>query len=361
MDKSMIDLVPSVAQRYARGWHCLGLAADYADGKAHRLNIFGTRLVAYQGEDGALHILDGYCPHMGADLSDGCIEGNALRCPFHDWRWGADGVCDDIPYAKRIPPRARIKSWPVLEQNKLLFVWHDPEGGAPDAQVEIPRIDACFSGEWTDWMMRKMVINTNCRELVDNLADFAHFGPVHGSPASYFCNTFDGHIGYQMFRGEDSELLGQGLVADSAYFGPAYHITRMRAETAGQTVDTILLNCHVPIDQNSFELRYAIKVRRVPGLSEAENQAIAEGYAEQAHKSFFQDVAIWHNKTRVDKPVLCDGDGPVYQLREWYEQFYTDVAALPAAQRKVFERDREGSWRALDSVPELARSQLHLI
>ena len=32
--------------RYARGWHCLGLAAQYRDGKAHRLDVFGTRLVA---------------------------------------------------------------------------------------------------------------------------------------------------------------------------------------------------------------------------------------------------------------------------------------------------------------------------
>ena len=38
---------------------------------------------------------------------------------------------------------------------------------------------------------------------------------------------------------------------------------RMRAEAGGQVVDSILLNCHVPIDQNSFELRYAIKVRKL--------------------------------------------------------------------------------------------------
>jgi 3-ketosteroid 9alpha-monooxygenase subunit A len=50
---------------------------------------------------------------------------------------------------------------------------------------------------------------------------------------------------------------------------------------------------------------------------------------QQAQEAFYEDVAIWHSKTRVDNPLLCDGDGPVYQLRRWYEQFYTDVAALP--------------------------------
>src|SRR5437868_8159587 len=82
-----------IPDRYARGWHCLGLARDYKDGKPHTLSIFGTRLIAFQGEDKRVHVLDGYCPHMGADLSKGCIEGNAVVCPFHHWKWGSDGMC----------------------------------------------------------------------------------------------------------------------------------------------------------------------------------------------------------------------------------------------------------------------------
>ncbi len=41
---------------------------------------------------------------------------------------------------------------------------------------------------------------------------------------------------------------------------------------------------------------------------------------------FEQDVEIWRNKTRIDNPLLVEEDGPVYQLRRWYEQFYVDVA-----------------------------------
>ncbi|MDN0073895.1 Rieske 2Fe-2S domain-containing protein [Crenobacter sp. SG2303] len=348
--------------RYARGWHCLGLAAGYRDGKPHSLNVFGTRLVAFAGEDQQVHILDAWCPHMGADLGLGEIRGNSVVCRFHGWSWGADGSCNDIPCAKRIPPKAKTKAWLTCEQNQLLFVWHDPEGAPPPADVSIPRINACFSDEWTGWTIRSMVIHNNCRELVDNLADVAHFGPVHGSPASYFCNTFVGHIGYQMFRGSESELLGSALIADSAYFGPAYHITRMVAEVDGKPVHSILLNCHVPIDQGSFELRYGVMVKKIPGLSDEENDAIAKAYVEQAHKSFFQDVEIWHNKIRIDNPILADSDGPIYQLRDWYRQFYTDVKGLPddLHQEKVFER-HDGTWRALSEVPEAARSQLHTI
>lgn len=56
------------------------------------------------------HVLDAYCPHMGADLSKGCVRSNSIVCPFHAWVWGRDGQCEDIPYAKRIPAKAKIKA-----------------------------------------------------------------------------------------------------------------------------------------------------------------------------------------------------------------------------------------------------------
>lgn len=353
----------SLPQRYARGWHCLGLAEGFRDGKPHALDIFGTHLVAFQGEDGQVHILDGYCPHMGADLSRGCIKGNAVTCPFHGWQWGRDGVCAHIPYAKRIPPKARIKSWRTLEQNRLLFVWHDAEDRPPAADEEIPRIEACFSDEWSDWQLVKWDIDTNCRELVDNLADMAHFAPVHGIPADYFSNSFRGHVAHQMMHGTNPQLTTatSRTTADSAYFGPAYHITLMRSELDGREHLAILLNCHVPIDQNRFELRFGVIVKRDPELSDDENAARAQAYTESAKASFFQDVEIWHTKTRVENPLLCEGDGPINQLRAWYRQFYVDRAELPADLKveKHFEfRAEIGKWQQLGTQPTDAVSRL---
>src|SRR5699024_11564347 len=34
--------------RFARGWHCLGLAEDFDDGKPHMVKIFGTSLVVFR-------------------------------------------------------------------------------------------------------------------------------------------------------------------------------------------------------------------------------------------------------------------------------------------------------------------------
>ncbi len=226
-------------QRFARGWHCLGLSSEYADGKPHSLNIFGTRLVVFKGGSGKINILNAYCPHMGADLALGTVKGDSLVCRFHAWSWGGDGVCNHIPYAKRIPPKARTQTWTACEQNKMLFVWNDPEGGGPTPEVAIPRIEQVFKPEeWSDWSLVKWTIKTNCRELIDNIADMAHFVSVHGSTnVVYFANIFDAHKATQIMVGANDRLGGGDfLTTIASYFGPAYQITHMFGKMGGYPV-----------------------------------------------------------------------------------------------------------------------------
>ena len=52
---------------------------------------------------------------------------------------------------------------------------------------------------------------------------------------------------------------------------------------------------------------------------------------------FLQDVEIWKHKTRIDNPLLVEEDGPVYQLRRWYEQFYVDKAEVTDEMTQRFE------------------------
>lgn len=343
--------------RYARGWHCLGLASEYKDGKPHSLNIFGTRLVVFQGESGKLNVLDAWCPHMGADLGLGEVKGDSVVCRFHGWKWGADGVCNHIPYAKRIPPKAKIKSWPTCEENKMLFVWNDPEGNGPTPDVAIPRIEQVFKPEeWSDWSLVKWTIKNNCRELIDNIADMAHFVSVHGSDnVVYFADVFEGHKATQIMVGANSRLGGaeEYLTTIATYYGPAYQITHMFGAMGGYPVESILLNSHTPIDQNSFELRFGVLVKKFPGMTQEACDQMVKTYVDLTNKAFGEDVQIWHNKVRIDNPLLCEGDGPIYQNREWYEQFYTDAAKLSpeVKQKRVVEIDQ-----GLKKKPPLAHA-----
>ena len=68
----------TLPDRFARGWHCLGPVSDYLDGKPHGVEIFGTMLVVFADSHGDIKILDGYCRHMGGNLSQGTIKGDEV-------------------------------------------------------------------------------------------------------------------------------------------------------------------------------------------------------------------------------------------------------------------------------------------
>ncbi|OCB50308.1 3-ketosteroid-9-alpha-hydroxylase [Mycobacterium vulneris] len=341
--------------RFARGWHCLGLTRDFGDGKPHGINVFGQNLVVFRGGDGRMNVLDGYCRHMGGDLSQGQVKGDEIACPFHDWRWGGDGRCKNVPYAKRTPRLARTATWTTLEQDGMLFVWNDPEGNPPPAGVTIPRIEGATSDQWTDWHWYTTVVNANCRELVDNVVDMAHFFYVHGSLPTYFKNIFEGHIATQYMNANTradrrdvggSTMLGTTSVA--SYYGPAFMIDDLTYHYPDGDHHSVLINCHYPIDANSFVLQYGIIVKKPEGVSGelALQSAIALG--DWVKIGFEQDVVIWKTKARIDNPLLCEEDGPVYQLRRWYEQFYVDAADVAAdmVDRFEYEIDTTGAQHA---------------
>jgi 3-ketosteroid 9alpha-monooxygenase subunit A len=347
-DVRMIE-AEAAPTRFARGWHCLGLERDFADGKPHQVHAFGQKLVVFAGQEGTVNVLDAYCRHMGGDLSQGTVKGNEVACPFHDWRWGGDGRCKSIPYARRVPLRARTAAWPTLVQDGLLFVWNDPEGNPPPEDVTIPRIEGYGDPEYTDWVWYSTTIEgANCREIVDNIVDMAHFFYVHFSFPTYFKNVFEGHTATQFMKGVGREdirpqreksgaavTLGNSSVA--SYHGPSFMIDDLVYHYEDGDVPSVLINCHYPIDSNSFVLQYGVIVKKRPGVTDAEAEAMARKQGNFIRLGFEQDVKIWKSKARIDNPLLCEEDGPVYQLRRWYQQFYVDICDVTPDMTDRFE------------------------
>lgn len=335
-----------VETRFARGWHCLGLAKKFRDGKPHSIKAFGGKLVVFADQDGEIHVLDAYCRHMGGDLSQGTIKGNEVACPFHDWRWGGDGRCKQIPYARRVPLRARTSAWPTLVQDGMLFVWNDPEGKPPIEAQKPPRIEGAEAEGWTDWVWYETLVHTNVREVIDNNVDMAHFFYIHKSFPTYFKNVFEGHVAAQHMNGvarEDVRNGGEGSPqmrgnsSVAAYYGPSFMIDDLTYHFDDMDMKTTLINCHYPIDNNSFMLQYGIVVQIPEHLDYDAALEIAHTQGKHVKAGFEEDVEIWKNKTRIDNPLLCEEDGPVYQLRRWYQQFYVDVDDIDPEMTNRFE------------------------
>ena len=179
-------------QEYPRGWFMIAAAEEIAADPVP-LRFFGREFVGYRGESGKVYLTDAYCPHMRVHLArnttsyvvkDGIrIEGESIRCPAHGWRFGPDGKCDDIPYSTHgIPKAACIKTFPVVERAGCVWLWHDPEGGEPE--FDLPLFEEWDMEEqgWVRWRLDPLgTLPVHPQEILDNMADVAHFIPVHGS------------------------------------------------------------------------------------------------------------------------------------------------------------------------------------
>lgn len=333
--------LPNGEIRYPRGWFVIGTTQDFPPGQPVRMKYFEQELVGYRGlDDQAVHVLDGYCPHLGAHLAvGGVVEGNTIRCPFHHWQFDSQGQCIDIPYAKKIPPRACTRRWHTHESHGWVFLWHDPQRNPP--LYEIPRLEEVGQPEWSDWISRRLEIKTHPREIIENVADKAHFVFVHGfKEVLEFSNEYEGHLATQHMQGLSD--FGSTNQTRATYYGPAYQITWMKG-----MFESRLVNANTPIDANTVHLWFGVMLKREPitpetkimlelmlakhevevgaEISDEHLEAVQLAYVEATRRGFDEDVAIWEHKLYRPDPVLCDGDGPLAKLRKWYSQFYTDV------------------------------------
>ena len=311
----------SLLHAYPRGWFVVAFSEDIPKGEVRSLQYFGEKLVAFRGEDGVVNVLDAYCAHMGADLAaGGRVIGNDIECPFHAWRYCGTGQCVNIPYAKKIPEKARQRAWRTREVNGLVLVHHDPAGREPD--FEIPVIAEYGTSEWLPWTTKIYRVKTHPREIVENLADRAHFPRVHATEIENFAFEVDGHTATQRVKGR-AILPGGGVDSFSSvttYHGPAYLLMRMSG-----IFDNYMLVAHTPISNNELDLRLGVSLKLAGDRKKTE--ALVDIYMNNLKSGFEDDLRIWENKLYRETPVLCDGDGPIMQLRRWYRQFYVPSGA----------------------------------
>jgi nitrite reductase/ring-hydroxylating ferredoxin subunit len=302
---------------FPNGWFQIAYGDELAIGQVEPIHYFGKDLVLFRGEDGEVHVFNAFCPHLGAHLGHGgCVEGTSIRCPFHGWRFDADGRCDDIPYAKRIPPAAALDAWHVRESNGIILVFHHADGAAPD--YEIPEIEEFGSEQWTRCNRLRWKVRSANQEMGENAVDRAHFRFVHGTlevPASM--TEFDGPI--LRMRQNAPMKTPKGIVdgqIESTSYGFGLGVTRFSG-----IAETVLIGCTTPIDGHYVDVRFSFSVKK----AEAPNASAGSGKALIAdiEKQMNEDIPIWENKAYLPRPVLCEEDGPIGRYRKWSAQFYS--------------------------------------
>lgn len=76
----------------------------------------GDEPVLVANVDGRFHALHAACPHMGADLSAGTLDGSVVTCPVHGWRF-------DVTSGRQVgPPAAAACRVDVLVRDGVVCV-----------------------------------------------------------------------------------------------------------------------------------------------------------------------------------------------------------------------------------------------
>ncbi|MFM8609410.1 MAG: Rieske 2Fe-2S domain-containing protein [Burkholderiaceae bacterium] len=188
-------------------WHPVAAEASLGDAPL-ACELLGQPLVLWRDAQGGLHAWADRCPHRGARLSLGQVQGNTLQCPYHGWRFAAgrpampgsavEGRCILIPAASDfVPPDSHACT--VFEARRahgLLWVrlalpedvaagtdgyWPEPPE-CVDAQDASGSADAAAGPSNTGW--RRVVcgpyaVQTSPGRLIENFLDLSHFGFVH--------------------------------------------------------------------------------------------------------------------------------------------------------------------------------------
>lgn len=156
-------------------WYAAALTKEIGDTPFAR-RICDEAVVFFRTPDGTLAALEDRCAHRHAPLSMGALKGETIECCYHGLRYDTSGSCVHVPAQSQIPPRLRVRSYPVVDRHGWVWLWlGEAERADPAA---IPDFYWFDDAAWNGFQLY-FHVKASSQLFVDNLLDLSHVAFTH--------------------------------------------------------------------------------------------------------------------------------------------------------------------------------------
>lgn len=162
-----------------RYWHPFAAVAEVDDLEIKPVRLLGENLVAFRAKDGSYGLIDRQCPHRRADMLNGIVEENGLRCSYHGWCFAGSGQCLEQPFEDVANPKARFrdkirtKAYPVEAKAGMLWAYMGPQPA--------PLLPNWEPFTWENGFQQIVFADVPCNwfQCQENSCDPVHFEWMH--------------------------------------------------------------------------------------------------------------------------------------------------------------------------------------
>ena len=286
------------------GWFCIGYSDELAIGEVRTVHYFNREMVLFRAEDGSVGLTDPFCPHLGAHLGHGGeVVGNSIRCPFHHWSYDAQGNVTDVPYAKRVPPKAEkgpcLKTYPVQEKNQVIWAWYHPDEVEP--LFDVVEHEQLSDPQWSGLARHQWEFDSCPQEIAENGVDIAHFKYIHKQD-----NVPEGETNYDGIRRRSKVFIsrvetdenGEEYVRDSITAVIQYGSGQKWVDYKGD-IDYILIVLVTPVTDEKVELRFAFAHKIYSQGTHQERLCQERMDRHLVHGGGVTDIPVWHYKIHL--------------------------------------------------------------
>lgn len=305
---------------YPDGWFVIATADELRPGAIITKPFMGKDVVLYRTNTGVLRAVGPYCPHLGAHLGDGKVEGEDIVCPYHKFAFAPDGRCVRTGCGDK-PPQARLDSRHVRDWNGLIAVWQSAHGQPPE--WELPEFD--WSG-YSAPIQGLRVLPGSVQNPSENGFDPAHLQHLHGWENGV--SKLQKNEGHRLSLTTSITLKGLPIRIDVELHGLGLMIVDVNLERAG--IQAKFLVTPAQIAPLKWTYRESMKLH-IAWLRKWPSWARKAAYALLAPAVYHlwyvrqlqQDIDIWEKRSFIRHPKPSATDAPLVAYRRWAMQFYS--------------------------------------